>query len=663
LDYTGTAAPGQTYSCTVTWTQDIQLGLNVQLLDRDRNEILSQETVFLEAGSHSRTLTTIVPDWTAGAYWNLRVAVAPCCDPVPGDEYDWTVNVGSQTQPPTAYIDFISPNSAELGQTVAFSGHGSDPDGYIVEYNWRSSLDGQLSGSQSFSTSSLSVGTHTIYFDVKDNDGLWSEEATATLEIGPPKPNIIITNLKISGSGDVRPAFITASFTVKNLAGSIVNVGVKTQKDCNPLTGDCTVLDDQQITLAAYESRDFSKSFTEIVTGQHTLVVSVFGLSGTLITGASQDYVVGPITPGHEPVVIFIPDPFDPTTGKLQIQNPDGSIKEIRIKKVPVDVTHTGQQSYQPSSTLKVYSYVPVPPALCIAKVVSPIPLSLDDMIQTGFVTLSEDVIKEITGVAVPVSKIVTALQIVQCLYGTEDKVEIVGNWQFGQPQTYYFALDRNAKLEAEYQYVPLGTTSPVTETGQWQGTIDQSLDSIIVRVGETTSSQPSQPFSIGDLSLSADPTSIATSDSTTITVNYSIQTYLPVDLTITLEVWEDTHMFGIFDKKLCSQSPSADANQASCSIRGLDLGLVWQTGNHDLFARLTVNWHSLDNNEPTQTKKESQRITISVNGSWWPLSSDVGIRPEPAHCTLFASPLQLLDQDVSKSVELPRNRCSTLSP
>jgi hypothetical protein len=434
-----------------------------------------------------------------------------------------------------------------------------------------------------------------------------------------PKPDIIITNLRISGSGDLRPAFITVSFTVKNGAGSTVNVDVKTQKDCNPLTGDCTILDDQQITLAAYDSRDFTKSFTETVTGQHTLVVSVFSLSGTILTSASQDYVVGPITPGNESVVIFIPDPFDPTTGKLQIQNPDGSINEIRVKKVQVEVTHTGRQSYQPSSTLKVYSYVPVPPVLCIAKVVSPIPLSLEDMVQTGFLTLSEDVIKEITGAAVPVSKIVTAAQIVQCLHGTEDKVEIVGNWQFEQAQTYYFAVDRNAKLEAEYQYIPMGTTSPVTETGQWQGTIDQSLHSIIVEVGETTSSQPSQPFSIGDLSLSADPTSIATSDSTTINVNYSIQTYLPIDLTITVEVWEDTHTFGILDKKLCSQFLSADANQAACSIRGTDLGSLWHTGNHDLFVRLIVNWHSLDNNEPMQTKKESQRITISVSGSLWP--------------------------------------------
>jgi len=86
-------------------------------------------------------------------------------------------------QTPTAQIDSISPNPTEQEQVVSFSGHGLDPDGYITEYGWRSSIDGQLSNSQTFSTSSLSAGTHTIFFKVKDNDGLWSQDATANLEV------------------------------------------------------------------------------------------------------------------------------------------------------------------------------------------------------------------------------------------------------------------------------------------------------------------------------------------------------------------------------------------------------------------------------------------------------------------------------------------------
>jgi parallel beta-helix repeat protein len=89
--------------------------------------------------------------------------------------------------PPVAYIDSITPNPAVQGQTVTFNGHGVDPDGgSITEYNWRSSRDGQLSTSRTFSTSTLSVGTHTIYFKVKDDEGDWSTEDTGTLLITPP---------------------------------------------------------------------------------------------------------------------------------------------------------------------------------------------------------------------------------------------------------------------------------------------------------------------------------------------------------------------------------------------------------------------------------------------------------------------------------------------
>lgn len=87
-------------------------------------------------------------------------------------------------QKPVATIDSVTPNPATEGQTVSFSGHGEDYDGDITGYNWRSTMDGQLSTQASFSTSSLSVGTHTIYFKVKDDDNEWSiTEATVVLVI------------------------------------------------------------------------------------------------------------------------------------------------------------------------------------------------------------------------------------------------------------------------------------------------------------------------------------------------------------------------------------------------------------------------------------------------------------------------------------------------
>ncbi|UCF12868.1 MAG: PKD domain-containing protein [Thermoplasmatales archaeon] len=90
---------------------------------------------------------------------------------------------GGGNQQPTAHLPVISPNPATYGENVTFNGSGSDSDGYIAGYNWRSSIDGQLNTQSTFSTSSLTAGIHVIYFKVKDNDGDWSSEKTATQTI------------------------------------------------------------------------------------------------------------------------------------------------------------------------------------------------------------------------------------------------------------------------------------------------------------------------------------------------------------------------------------------------------------------------------------------------------------------------------------------------
>jgi len=92
----------------------------------------------------------------------------------------------SPDQEPVAHIDSISPNPATQGQTVNFNGHGID-DGTIIEWEWRSSKDSILSKSEDFSSSSLSVGTHTVKFRVKDDDDKWSEYAERTLTINLPE--------------------------------------------------------------------------------------------------------------------------------------------------------------------------------------------------------------------------------------------------------------------------------------------------------------------------------------------------------------------------------------------------------------------------------------------------------------------------------------------
>jgi len=93
---------------------------------------------------------------------------------------------------PVATIVSINPNPALPGQTVTFSGSGTDGDGNetIKGYSWRSSLlSNPLSDQASFSTSALSEGHHIIYFQVQDDKGAWSQEVSRTLDVSAQTSN------------------------------------------------------------------------------------------------------------------------------------------------------------------------------------------------------------------------------------------------------------------------------------------------------------------------------------------------------------------------------------------------------------------------------------------------------------------------------------------
>ncbi len=115
-------------------------------------------------------------------------SVSTCADAV------WFRFISENPTPPTAHIDLITPNPAQPEQAINFEGHGTDTDGSIEAYQWESSIDGLLSDSDSFSTSSLTEGIHTISFKVQDNEGAWSEAATEVLVVGAISTEIIIDN-------------------------------------------------------------------------------------------------------------------------------------------------------------------------------------------------------------------------------------------------------------------------------------------------------------------------------------------------------------------------------------------------------------------------------------------------------------------------------------
>lgn len=122
---------------------------------------------------------------------------------------------GNGNEPPVAYIDSISPNFAEEGTNINFVGHATDSDGIIVGYRWRSSLQGEISQSATFSTQSLCSGTHIIRFQALDDYGVWSQEAVGQLTI-TPSPDVFIIS-PVDGESITKTITISASATVENL--------------------------------------------------------------------------------------------------------------------------------------------------------------------------------------------------------------------------------------------------------------------------------------------------------------------------------------------------------------------------------------------------------------------------------------------------------------
>jgi hypothetical protein len=130
-------------------------------------------------------------------------------------------------QPPTAYIDLVSPPNVAPGETVTFTGHGVDPDGTIGAYSWQSSLDGDLSTALSFQTSSLSPGTHTIWFKVQDDDGEWSKPVLATVIVVPREVSQPVVNSFSSSPGHIIPGgSATLSWDVSGAATVSIDPGI-----------------------------------------------------------------------------------------------------------------------------------------------------------------------------------------------------------------------------------------------------------------------------------------------------------------------------------------------------------------------------------------------------------------------------------------------------
>ncbi|MEL7449543.1 MAG: hypothetical protein AAFN78_10055 [Pseudomonadota bacterium] len=111
------------------------------------------------------------------AQFRYQSSQTPCASGTYNDRDDLVFAVETNTPNTAPAVTISAPaNGASFtaGDSVVFSGSASDfEDGNLsVGLAWSSSLDGIIGGGGSFSTSSLSVGVHTITASVSDSGGL-----------------------------------------------------------------------------------------------------------------------------------------------------------------------------------------------------------------------------------------------------------------------------------------------------------------------------------------------------------------------------------------------------------------------------------------------------------------------------------------------------------
>ncbi len=160
-----------------------------------------------------------------GAVTVLLILFAGCIKVVVPDGSNSGIEI-PPAQQPVAYIDAVQPTTVYVGDAVTLNGHGTDSNGVIVGYEWRSNIDGILSTAPSFTTTSLSVGTHIISFKVIDNDKLWSAEVSTAVTVNPKVAKPVIESFVASPSSVVSGGLVELSWSVSGAKTVSIDNGI-----------------------------------------------------------------------------------------------------------------------------------------------------------------------------------------------------------------------------------------------------------------------------------------------------------------------------------------------------------------------------------------------------------------------------------------------------
>ncbi len=264
---------------------------------------LTYPTTLAASTANDGSATVALP---ASSVFAARVQVR-CATNIFFDVSDIDFGIGV---PQVAIVAPADGTTSTEGDPVAFSGTASDPeDGDLsASLAWASSIDGPIGSGATFTTSSLSLGSHAITASVSDSDTN-TVSTTITVEVQPVCENLIYSaGYEVDNDGwlDGASTCTTGTF-IRGTPDEVIDGGITTQPD-GAATG----------SFAWFTANNFGGVGTDDVDGGtcETLSPSVNVGAGTLVT-AFVDYFHGQRDSADDDADGFSIELIDGDTGAL----------------------------------------------------------------------------------------------------------------------------------------------------------------------------------------------------------------------------------------------------------------------------------------------------------------------------------------------------------